>query len=134
MKNLNDIGLLLLRVGAGLTILVAHGIPKIIKPEGFIGALSQNGFPLPKLSAYLSISAETIFPLMIILGLLTRVSSAIAAFNMFVAGIVFHLMIKGDPFENYEKAILYFLIFTALAITGSGKYSVEKLFNNSSKV
>ena len=43
-------------------------------------------------------------------------------------------MIKGDPFENYEKAILYFLIFTALAITGSGKYSVEKLFNNSSKV
>ena len=89
---------------------------------------------MPKLSAYLSISVETIFPLMIILGLLTRVSSAIAAFNMFVAGIVFHLMIKGDPFENYEKAILYFLIFTALAITGSGKYSVEKLFNNSSKV
>lgn len=127
MKKLNDIGLLVLRVSAGLTMLVAHGIGKIREPEGFIGNLAANGFPLPKLSAYLAISAETIFPLMIILGILTRVSSAIAAFNMFVAGIVFHLMIKGDPFGGYEKAMLYFIIFTALAITGSGKYSVEKL-------
>jgi putative oxidoreductase len=129
MKNLNDIGLLVLRVSAGLAMLVAHGIDKIMKPEGFIGVLAENGFPLPKLSAYLSISAETIFPLMIILGLFTRVASAVAAFNMLVAGIVFHLIIKGDPFGNYEKAILYFIIFTALVITGSGKYSVNKLID-----
>ena len=127
MNNLNDIGLLVLRVSAGLTMLIAHGIPKIMKPEGLIGNLTANGFPVPKLSAYLSISAETIFPLMIVLGLLTRVSSTIAAFNMLVAAIVFHLMIKGDPFGNYEKAMLYFLIFTTLALTGSGKYSVDKL-------
>ncbi|HSG31629.1 MAG TPA: DoxX family protein [Thermodesulfobacteriota bacterium] len=130
MNNLNDIGILVLRVSAGLGMLIAHGIPKIMKPEGFIGVLTDMGFPLPKVSAYLAISAETIFPVMIVLGLLTRISSAIAAVNMFVAGIVFHLVMKGDPFSNYEKALLYFLIFLILAITGSGKYTVEKLIKN----
>ncbi len=130
MNNLNDIGLLVLRVSAGLGMLIAHGIPKIMKPEGFIDLLTKMGFPLPKVSAYLAISTETIIPVMIVLGLLTRISSAIAAVNMFVAGIVFHLVMKGDPFSNYEKAMLYFVIFLTLAITGSGKYTVEKLFKN----
>ncbi|NIP38737.1 MAG: DoxX family protein [Candidatus Dadabacteria bacterium] len=128
--GIHDIGLLFLRVTAGLTMIIAHGIGKIQKPDGFVGLITDMGFPLPKVSAYLAIAAETIFPLMIVLGLLTRISAAIAAINMFVAGIVFHLVMKGDPFSDYEKAMLYFFIFVTLTITGSGKYSVDKLFKN----
>ncbi|NIP30389.1 MAG: DoxX family membrane protein [Candidatus Dadabacteria bacterium] len=127
MKNINDIGLLILRVSAGLSMLFAHGLGKIKQPEGFINALTDSGFPLPKVSAYLAISAETIFPLMIVLGILTRISSGIAAFNMFVAGFVYHLIMKGDPFSDYEKALLYFIIFATITVTGSGRYSVDKM-------
>lgn len=127
-KNLyNDIGLLVLRLTAGLTMLIVHGIPKLSQVNGFTENLAKSGFPFPKLNAYLATSAETIFPLLIILGIFTRVASAIAAFNMFVAAIVFHMIIKGDDFGGYEKALLYFFIFITLAITGSGRYSVEKL-------
>lgn len=129
MKKLyNDIGLLVLRLTAGLSMLLAHGIPKLSKVDGFTANLANSGFPLPKVNAYLAVSAETIFPLLIILGIFTRVASAIAAFNMFVAAIVFHIIIKGDDFGGYEKALLYFFIFLALAITGSGRFSVDKLF------
>src|SRR3972149_3732331 len=96
------IGLLFLRIFVGGTMLLAHGVPKLLDPKPFIEALSSNGFPLPNIMAYLSISAEAIFPVFIILGVFTRVSALIIAINMFVAAFVFHLNIKGDPFENFD--------------------------------
>src|SRR3972149_3209239 len=60
------IGLLFLRIFVGGTMLLAHGVPKLLDPKPFIEALSSNGFPLPNIMAYLSISAEAIFPVFII--------------------------------------------------------------------
>ena len=105
-RNIQNIGFLFLRIFVGGTILLAHGVPKLLDPKPFIEALSSNGFPLPNIMAYLSISAEAIFPVFIILGVFTRVSALIVAIDMFVAAFVFHLNIKGDPFANLEKAFL----------------------------
>ena len=129
-RYIQNIGFLFLRIFVGGTMLLAHGVPKLLDPKPFIEALSSNGFPLPNIMAYLSISAEAIFPVFIILGVFTRVSAIIVAINMFVAVFVFHLNIKGDPFANLEKAFLYMIVFTFIAIAGGGDWTLKRLFNN----
>ena len=121
-----DLGLLILRLTSGLSMLILHGVEKLKDPSAIVEVLKQSGFPLAKFMAFLSISAETIFPIMIILGILTRISSLVASINMFVAGIVFHLIIRGDQFPNFEKAYLYFIIYAVLVITGPGKYTIDR--------
>ena len=126
---IQNIGLLFLRIFVGGTMLLAHGVPKILDPKPFIEALSSNGFPLPNIMAYLSISAEAIFPLFVILGVFTRISALIAAINMFVALFVFHLNIKGDPFSNLEKAFVYMIVFIFIAIAGGGDWTLKRWFS-----
>jgi len=130
-RYIQNIGFLFLRIFVGGTLLLAHGVPKLLDPKPFIEALTSNGFPLPNIMAYLSISAEAIFPVFIILGVFTRVSALIVAINMFVAAFVFHLNIKGDPFANLEKAFLYMIVFTFIAIAGSGDWTLKRYFDKS---
>lgn len=127
-NSIQNIGFLFLRIFVGGTMLLAHGVPKLLDPKPFIEALSSNGFPLPNILAYLSISAEAIFPVFIILGVFTRVSALIIAINMFVAVFVFHLNIKEDPFVNFEKAFLYMIVFVFIAIAGGGDWTLKRLF------
>lgn len=96
MGFLNDLGLLLLRVISGAMMIAWHGLSKLSDPSKFIGHLADSGYPLPTVMGYAAISAETLFPLLIILGLFTRVSSVIAAGNMLVAAVVHHMIIRGD--------------------------------------
>ncbi|MGH7800005.1 MAG: DoxX family protein [Thermodesulfobacteriota bacterium] len=128
-RYIQNIGFLFLRIFVGGTMLLAHGVPKLLDPKPFIEALSSNGFPLPNIMAYLSISAEAVFPVFIILGVFTRVSALIVAINMFVAAFVFHLNIKGDPFSNLEKAFVYMIVFIFIAIAGGGDWTLKRLFN-----
>ena len=128
-RNIQNIGFLFLRIFVGGTLLLAHGVPKLLDPKPFIEALTSNGFPLPNIMAYLSISAEAIFPVFIILGVFTRVSALIVAINMFVAAFVFHLNIKGDPFANLEKAFIYMIVFIFIAISGGGDWTLKRLFD-----
>jgi putative oxidoreductase len=127
--HIQNIGFLFLRVFAGGTLLLAHGVQKLFDPKRFIEILSSNGFPLPSVMAYLSISAETIFPLFVILGLFTRVSALIVSINMFVAVFGFHLTIKGDPFSSLEKAFVYMIVFIFIAIVGGGDWTLKRFFD-----
>ena len=106
MGFLNDLGLLLLRVISGAMMIAWHGLPKLSDPSNFIGHLEKSGYPLPVVLGYGAISAETLFPLLIILGLFTRFSSVIAAGNMLVAAIFHHMIISGDSLSDTEKALL----------------------------
>ncbi len=125
MNLYTDLGLLFLRVSTSLIMILAHGLPKLMNPDPFIEHIASNGFPMPFAMAYASIAAETLFPLLIVLGFLTRISALVAAGNMFVAAFVFHLMLKADPFANWEKAVIYMIIFITILIAGPGKFSVK---------
>ncbi len=127
MGFLNDLGLLLLRVISGAMMIAWHGLSKLSDPSMFIGHLRDSGYPLPEVMGYAAISAETFFPLLIILGLFTRVSSVIAAGNMLVAAVVHHMIIRGDSLADTEKALLYFLVFGFLALAGPGKWTLGRL-------
>lgn len=129
MGFLNDLGLFLLRVSVSATMIMAHGLPKLLNPEPFIEHLASKGYPSPSVLGYMAISAETLFPLLIVLGLLTRLSAVVAAGNMLVAGFVHHIVLGGDPFDRWEKALLYLIVFLTIAVMGPGNWSLEKLFS-----
>lgn len=127
MGFLNDLGLLLLRVFSGAMMITWHGLPKLSDPGKFIGNLEASGYSLPVVLAYGVIAAETLFPLLIILGLFTRISAVIAAGNMLVIALVHHMITKGDSLADTEKALLYFLAFGFLALAGPGKWTLGRL-------
>lgn len=132
MGYLNDLGLFLLRVSVSATMILAHGLPKLLNPAPFIEHLASKGYPAPSVLGYMAISAETLFPLLIVLGLFTRVSAVVAAGNMLVAGLVHHVVLGGDPFDRWEKALLYMVVFLTIAVTGPGGWSLGKLFGGRS--
>ncbi len=127
IKNDNvNFGLLILRLFSGLSFAIVHGLPKIPPSEGFIDGVSNLGFPIPTLFAWLAALSEFLGGFLITLGLATRPAALFAGVTIGVAAFLRH---GDDPFSVKEKALLYFFIFLFLFITGSGKYSFDKLIN-----
>ncbi|WP_435577924.1 DoxX family protein [Gilvibacter sp.] len=117
-------GLLVLRVGMS-ALMLFHGIPKLMNL--FQGDMSF-GDPLgigSTLSFILTVFAEAICPILIILGLRTRLAAIPVIITMAVAAFIVH---GNDPFANMEKALLYLVGFTAIALMGGGKYTIKQLF------
>ncbi len=123
---MTDIGLLVLRVFAGLFMAFGHGFGKFQKffSGDEIKFLDFLGIGMSA-SMFLAMSAEFFFALFIVLGLFTRFSSIFLIVTMFVAAFIAH---GGDPFGKMEMSLLYLTVFTTLFFTGGGKYSVSNLF------
>jgi putative oxidoreductase len=117
-----SLGLLVLRLGVGLTMALGHGWGKL---QSF-GELAAK-FPDPlgigsRFSLMGAIGGELVCPLLIALGLGTRLAAIPAAFTMGVALLVIH---AADPFAKQEKALLFLIAFVVLVFTGAGRYSVD---------
>ena len=122
MKSTYHIGLLLLRFGMG-GMMLTHGIPKLMN---LVQGNMDFGDPIgvgPSLSLILTVLAEAICPLLIIIGFKTRLATIPAIIAMAVAAFIVH---GADPFGTKEKALLYLFGFVVIALTGAGKYSVDK--------
>jgi len=120
--NKNDLGLLVLRVGFSVFLLL-HGIEKI-------ELLIESGgkFPNPiglgsTLSLILVLIAEVFCTILIIIGFKVRWASIPPIIMMLVAVFVVH---QGNSIMERELAVLYLVAFSAIGILGSGKYAVSK--------
>jgi putative oxidoreductase len=123
MKRNIDLGLLILRVGLA-ALLLTHGIPKFMDFIG--GNMSVVGNPIgigALITSILVILAEFISPVLILIGLKTRMAALLVMIEMAVAAFVVH---AGDPIGVREKALLFLIGFTAIALMGAGKISVDK--------
>jgi putative oxidoreductase len=119
-----DLGLLVLRLGAGLMMSFAHGWGKL---TDFGALLERFADPIGlgvRLSATLTVFAEFLCAIAVVLGFLTRLAAVPLAFAMFVAAFVVH---ADDPWSKKELALLYFVPFLALIIAGGGRYSLDAL-------
>lgn len=120
-----DLGLLVLRLSLGLTMLFAHGMPKLLDYSA-----KMNTFPDPlgignSFSLALTIFSEVFCAAAISLGIFTRYTVLPLVITMFVAFFVVH----GDhPFKRKELAFIYMLGYLALFFTDGGKISLDKLF------
>lgn len=124
----NDVGLLLLRLTIGLLMLL-HGISKIMHPESIEGIQNLvNQVGLPSFFSYGVYVGEVLVPILIILGIATRASALVFAFNMLVAVLLVH---SKDIFSlssvggwSLELQALYFFGALVLVFTGAGRYAV----------
>jgi len=125
-QNLTDIGLLILRIGAGGFMLVAHGWGKFMNyfDTSFNSVAWADPIGIgPAMSHHLATGAEVGCSVLLILGVLTRLSAIPLAVTMGVAAFVVH---ADDPFKVKELALVYFIMFLTLVLTGGGRFSLLK--------
>ena len=123
MKKNIDLGLLVLRVGAS-ALMLTHGFPKLMRL--IEGDTALVGDPIGVgtfISSVLVILGEVIAPVLILIGLKSRWAAVIGAATMGVAAFIAH---GGDPIAKKEKALLYLIVFLAIALMGAGRFSVDK--------
>jgi len=122
--KLGDLGLLILRVFLGLTMAVAHGLPKVQNPSRVIDGLAGSQIPMPQVTVWFAILAEFLGGILLALGLLTRPAAFFTGFTMVVAGFVIH---ASDPYKVKELAFAYLAASLLLVFTGGGRFSVDQL-------
>ena len=117
-----DFGLLVLRVFAGLSLALAHGMAKLPPSAPFMQGVEALG--LPGWTAWLSGFAETFGGLALAAGLATRLSAFTIAINMSVAGFLRHAQ---DPYQIKELAFLFLAIAVMFACVGGGRFALDRL-------
>jgi putative oxidoreductase len=121
-----SLGLLVLRLWFGLTMLLHHGLDKLIKFNDL-----SSSFPDPMgvghaTSLALTVFAEVVAAGLLAVGLLTRFAALVLAFEMAVAFIEVHKMTLGGQMPG-EFAFIYFGGYLTLFLAGGGKISLDKL-------
>ncbi len=119
-----DLGLALLRISSGLSMLWQHGWPKLVN---FTDRMDHFSDPIgmgSTLSLALIVFAETICAALVALGLWTRLSTVPLIIGM---GVVVFVSKSGQAFAEKELALCYLLAFAAIFFTGSGRFSLDRL-------
>ena len=120
-----DIAILILRVSIA-SLMLAHGVPKLLS----LFSVEPVQFPAlvgsPELSLALAVFAEVVCSVLILFGLGTRIATIPLIITMLVAVLLIH---GADTFEKKEMGLHYLLGYVVLLITGSGKFSIDRLIN-----
>lgn len=124
-----DIASLVLRVSVS-SLMLFHGIAKF---QGGIDGIKELvvSFGLPSLLAYGVYVGEIIMPLLLILGLLTRVSALVFGATMLFAIALAHSdMLFAIDTESgglmIELPLLYLIAAITLFFLGAGKFSIDE--------
>ncbi len=120
----NELGLTVLRIFAGLSMALAHGLGKLPPSEPFIAGVGDLGLPLPNFMAWLAALTEFFGGILLCVGFLTRPAAFFLICTMVVAAFGKHI---NDPFKAKELAITYLVIYLVFVIRGAGKFSVDSL-------
>ena len=125
-----DWGLLVLRLGYVSLLMWFHGWARFLRAfhyalQGevwtFVTVVERLGFPVPGVFAVLSALSESAGAVLLGLGIVPRLASAIIACNMAVA--VYSEAGKGDP---WELPALYLLVAVVLTIAGPGAMTLGR--------
>jgi putative oxidoreductase len=126
-----NLGLLVIRLGVGVTMVVMHGYGKLVGgPDSWarLGASMGNlGFGFaPTFWGFMAMFAEFVCSILIVLGVLFRPALIFLGFTMFVA-IVFHLNLPLESekagWSGASQALVHLCLYAGLFLTGPGKYA-----------
>lgn len=116
-----DFAVMILRVFPSLFML-SYGWEKLLK---FISGDWTFADPIgigEGFSLFLAVLAEFFGSLMVIFGFLTRPALMLLIFTMAIAGFIVH---ASDPISVKEHALTFLVIYTAVFITGPGRFSID---------
>lgn len=122
----DDLGKLVLRVSVGLLMLL-HGIAKL---QGGVGGIAGMlaGHGLPGFLAYGVYLGEVVGPVLVIIGLFTRVGAVLMVGNMLVAFALAHMdeLFSMGQMGGWalETQGLFLFGSVAIALLGAGRLSV----------
>jgi len=119
-----DLGLLVLRLFAGLALAFGHGLGKLPPSARFLAGVEEMGFPAPLLFGWAAALSEFAGGILIAVGLLTRPAAFFVCVTMAVAAFIRQ---AGDPFNERELALLFGACAVALLLTGAGRFSADAL-------
>lgn len=119
--------ILLFRFFSGLMML-PYGYGKIVDYDRYAADFFGNPLGIGDIpSLWLTIFAQVVCPITLIIGFQTRVSAAILAFNMLVA-VKYHFF---DSFNVKALPLLFLGMFLLQILWGPGKYSLDYLLYSS---
>lgn len=121
-SKLTDVGLLLIRVGFGFSMMLGHGLGKLQAYDTL-----KTGFPDPlgvgaQASLTLAVFAEVVCSGLLIAGLATRLALTQLIATMAVAFFIIH---GSDPMAKKELALVYLMVYVGLFFTGPGRLSID---------
>lgn len=122
----DDLGRLIMRLALGIFILL-HGIAKLSGGIGGIeGMVTAHG--LPAFFAWGAYVGEVIAPVLLIVGLYSRIAALLIAINMVVAIALAHshqlFMLSGSGGWQLELQGMFLFTSIALIFLGAGAFSV----------
>lgn len=125
-QGTQDLGKAILRIVLGVLILV-HGIAKLMAGPGFVTqVVTQAG--LPAALAYGVYIGEVVAPVLLIIGLWSRLAALIVAINMVFAFALVHAKQLGEMAPTGGWALelqgMYLAAALAVALLGAGRFSI----------
>lgn len=136
-RGTQDLGLLVLRVGLGVT-LIGHGLQKVfgwwggLGLDGFRDSLSDLGYQHADILTYLAAGAELAAGALLVLGLFTPLAAA-AALAYLINALLAAVAAQPDPnyvpfFSNqggHEYLVMLIVLAAGIVLAGPGRYGFD---------
>ncbi|HEX8462343.1 MAG TPA: DoxX family protein [Segetibacter sp.] len=129
-NNAINIWLLISRFALG-AFMMTHGYSKLqMLLSGNVQFADPFGIgQVPSLA--LTVFAEFVCALLLVIGLATRLATVPLIITMLVAIFYAH---GSDPFAKKELAVVYLVVFIGFLVLGPGRYSFDTLVGRKSRV
>ncbi|NRB46985.1 MAG: DoxX family protein [Saprospiraceae bacterium] len=114
--------LLVFRVLVSLAMINTHGIKKLIYFSDTVENIPDPFGLGGEISAYIAIMANIISPILVIVGLATRLA-ALQILSVTVIG--FFVVHAEDPWAVKDVPLMYSLAYLLIFFFGAGKYSLD---------
>ncbi|ATG21422.1 LysR family transcriptional regulator [Ralstonia pickettii] len=114
-------GLLFLRVTGSALLIAVHGLPKVLHYSQELTRIEDPFHMGAAPTLLLAILSETLCPLLIALGVLTRLACLPIIATLLVAMLVVH---PGWSLADGQFGWMLLIIFTTVLIAGPGRFSI----------
>lgn len=125
LKLNRDVGPLLLRIFMGSRLLygVVDNIVSWEKMLHFEAFLKTYHFPFPIISAVVSVYAQAIAGILILIGYQTRWAAMAMVINFLIAFLMVHW---GQPYDQLTPVLSMLFMSLYFMFAGAGKYSIDR--------
>lgn len=118
-----DLGLLVLRLWIGLSMLLLHGWDKATGYKG-MGRFADPLGVGNEISWGLAVFAELVCSVLLVIGLFTRFAALAGAITMAVAFFIVHRMVFPGA-AGGERAFIYLAGYVTILLAGPGRFALD---------